>query len=657
MFHPGFSTIRNVMNETRQALAPILVFLQQHSPFNQMRSSHLEYLAMHLNQVFYADNEVIISPKDGPARSFYIIKQGRVRGEALVGADTDSYNDNIWELVPGECFPIGALLANRAVSLQQRASESTICYELKQPHFDNLIQRCPVFKDFCSRRLANLLDQALHEVQISHATLTENNPDLNSTLKHLIKRDLCSCEQTTSIKQTLQLMHKNQVGSMVIVDANNHAVGIFTLHDLLEKVSLKGVSLDLPVNQVMSSPIHTLKENNFAYDAMLLMASKGISHVCIVNNELEPTGMISERDLFSLQSVGLAKLSRLIPSARNISALSELSHLIPQIIDQLLAQGSTVHQLTKIIAQLNDHITNRVIEIILAEHPDLPEFTWLAFGSEGRSEQTLKTDQDNGIIFKCSENGCEDDYRAKLLPVAKQINLALEQCGFPLCPGNIMSSNPECCLSLTEWKNRFSRWIDQGTPEHLLQANIFFDYRPLYLHKQNHNSTEGLSQLTDQLDDFLLDLTHKNSRFRLQLAQNALRIRPPLGLLRDFQLSHDDKHPHTVDLKLNGLTPFIDAARIIALKHHIKAKGTHERFQAAAKLNVLKQSDVDSWIESYDFIQLLRMKLHKEQMRQGIALHNHIDPYSLNELNQRILKEAFRQARKLQSYLEREYQL
>ena len=646
------------MSDTVQALAPILVFLQQHSPFSQMSPAHQEYLAMHLRQVFYAENEVIIGPKDGPVNNFYIIKQGRVRGEAVVGTSAEQQNDNIWELVPGECFPIGALLSNRAVSLQQRASESTICYELKRSHFDYLFQQSAVFQDFCSRRLANLLDQALHEVQVSHATLTENNPNLKSTLKSFIKRELISCKLDTSIRNTLELMKAHQIGSMIIVDEQGQAVGVFTLHDLLTRVSLIDIDLEQPISKVMSRPIHSLSVNDFAHDATLLMASKGISHVCILDDD-KPVGVISERDLFSLQSVGLSKLSRLIPAARDIHALAKLSHSIPQLIDQLFAQGSTVHQLTQVIAQLNDNITNRVIELILADHPDLPKFTWLAFGSEGRSEQTLKTDQDNGILFLCPDRGYEEQYRSKLLPVAKKINKALEQCGFPLCPGNVMASNPECCLSQEEWQNRFYRWIDQGTPEHLLQSTIFFDFRPLYTNDPEiqKGGRKSLTQLSDQLNHFLLKLTSKNSRFRLQLAQNALRIRPPLGLFRDFQLTNNEKHPHTLDLKLNGLTPFIDAARIIALKHLITAKGTHERLQVAADMKVLKQSDVDAWIEAYDFIQLLRMKQHKEQVEQGIPLHNHIDPDSLNELNRRILKEAFRQARKLQSYLEREYQL
>jgi CBS domain-containing protein len=314
----------------------------------------------------------------------------------------------------------------------------------------------------------------------------------------------------------------------------------------------------------------------------------------------------------------------------------------------MLAQGASVEQLTRLIATLNDNLTRRVIALTLdnCKQP-LPPFVWLAFGSEGRSEQTLKTDQDNGILFQCNAEQNPEELREQLLPVAKQINDALAECGFPLCPGNIMASNPECCLSLDEWKDRFSRWIDQGTPEHLLKATIFFDFRPLF----------GDRKPLDELRQWLLEETEANSRFRRQMAENAMHIRPPLGLFGEFKLSHGGDYAHTLDLKLQGLTPFVDAARIIALAHRIDETNTDSRLQAAAEAGTLRQEDVSAWSEAYHFIQLLRMRSHRRQASEGKELSNRLDPDTLNELDRRILKEAFRQGRKLQNKIALEYQL
>jgi len=335
-------------------------------------------------------------------------------------------------------------------------------------------------------------------------------------------------------------------------------------------------------------------------------------------------------------------------SAHDVSSLAGHAKQIHKLVEQMIAQGASVEQITHIITDLNDAITQRVIELVLEQSPVRYPFTWLSFGSEGRGEQTLKTDQDNGILFVPPKGVSTDQVREELLPMARRINEALDQCGFPLCPGNIMASNPDCCLSLEEWRARFSRWVDQGTPEHLLYATIYFDYRVLY----------GDEQPGIELRDWLTEKVRGNSRFRRQMAANAMRMRPPLGLLRDFVLTSGGEHPHSLDLKTNGVTPFVDAARIYAFACGIGESNTLARLRGAVHCKGgLREADVEAWAEAYNYIQLLRLRNHRRQQEEGKTLSNHVDPDTLNELDRRILKEAFRQARKLQSKVTLEYQL
>ncbi len=211
-------------------------------------------------------------------------------------------------------------------------------------------------------------------------------------------------------------------------------------------------------------------------------------------------------------------------------------------------------QLTQFISTFNDLLTVRIIELEFAAS-DLGEtadgLCWLALGSEGRLEQTLSTDQDNALIFTVPEGMTADQVRAQLLPVARRINESLARCGFPLCRGNVMASNPQWCLSLEEWRGIFLNWIMHGTPEALLHASIFFDFRPLH----------GAHALAEELRLWLTKIAVDNSLFLRQMAENALRNRPPLGVMRDFVLGKEN----TLDLKLNGITPFVDAARIFSL--------------------------------------------------------------------------------------------
>ncbi|ACL72112.1 DUF294 nucleotidyltransferase-like domain-containing protein [Thioalkalivibrio sulfidiphilus] len=632
----------------RQAgvLLPVLEFLRRHAPFDQVEPEHLEFLAKRLKLTFYARGEKITDPKGGPASRFYIIKQGRVRGETP--SEDEQISGNAWELVPGECFPIGALLSRRPVRTVHRAAEDTFCFELERDDFLQLNKLSPEFNDFCTRRLASLLDQVHRQVQASAATTGPGgDTSLNITLGERLRREPVSCLPTTPIREALETMERENVGSIVIVDEHMHPLGVFTLHDLLSRVALPGRRMDEPMGEVMSPEPITLPPSAFAFEAAMLMANHGFHHVCVVERG-RLKGVISERDLFSLQRVGLVNLSRAIAHADDIPALAALGGDIQQLITQMIAQGAQVAQITQIITLLNDHITRRIIDICTREFPPPPvPFTWMAFGSEGRQEQTLKTDQDNGIIFEVPEGKSAEDIRQTLLPVARRINEALDQCGYPLCPGNIMASNPECCLSTTEWRERFSRWVDGGNPEHLLKASIFFDFRTI----------EGDSRPVEALRHWLTSKMVGNSRFLHLMARNALLNRPPLGLVRDFVVSDDAKHPNTLDLKLQGLTPFVDGARILALAHRIEETSTLERLNALARSQHITKGEAQSWIQAFSYIQLLRMRQHRRQQAAGETPSNRVNPDTLSELDRRILKEAFRQARKLQSRITLDYQL
>jgi CBS domain-containing protein len=627
-------------------LAPVVEFLARHAPFDRMSPAHLEFLAKRLRLGFYARNEQITEPGQGPASMFYIIKQGRVRGEAE--NEQGPSEEGAWELVAGECFPIGALLGRRPVRTLHRAVEDTFCFELERDDFDKLLALSPVFHDFCSRRLANLLDQALRSVQANLATEVSGDAALNASLANLTRRAPVACEAQTPIRAALERMNAERVGSIIVTDTDQRPLGIFTLHDLLSRVVTGNVSLDASMQQAMTARVFSLPPQATAHEAALLMAHQGIGHVCVVEDG-RLTGVVSERDLFSLQRIGLVNLSRAITHAPDVATLARHGRDIHRLIDQMLVQGVSVAQLSQIITLLNDHVARRAIELVLGETgmPSVP-FTWIAFGSEGRQEQTLKTDQDNGMLFALPPGKSAEAARAELLPIAQRINQALDACGYPLCTGNIMASNPECCLSFAEWQERFRAWIEQGTPEHLLKASIFFDLRALW--------GDELPAAAE-LRHWLAEKISGNPRFLRQMAENALRNQPPLGLVREFVLESDGEHVHTLDLKLRGATPFVDGARLLALAHGVGETSTLARLRGVARTGRLHDSEAEAWCDAFAFIHLLRMRMHQTQARTGQPLGNHIDPDSLNELDRRILKEAFRQARKLQARIRLDYQI
>ncbi|MDG9926600.1 MULTISPECIES: DUF294 nucleotidyltransferase-like domain-containing protein [unclassified Pseudomonas] len=619
-------------------------FLRKYPPFNQMDSAQLAYLVEHCQLRFYAAGESIIKPDDGPVQHFYIVKQGQVVGERPHSARRGS--ETTFEIASGECFPLAALLGERATRTEHLAGEDTFCLLLGKDAFVRLFAQSAPFRDFALRGVSSLLDQVNQQVQLRAAENLGAQYSLDTPLRELAPQQPVACAAETPLREAVRRMHEQHVGSIVIVDQGDRPHGIFTLRDL-RRVVADGESLEQPIRALMTQRPFHLSPNASAFDAALAMTERHIAHVCLVEDE-RLVGVVSERDLFSLQRVDLVHLARTIRHAGRIETLVALRGDIRQLVERMLAHGASSTQITQLVTLLNDHTVCRVIELVLEEmgDPGVP-FSWLCFGSEGRREQTLHTDQDNGILFEATDAADAERIRQLLLPRARRINQLLADCGFALCRGNIMAGNPALCLSRQEWARRFSSFIREATPESLLGSSIYFDLRVIW------GAEEGCEQLRQQLLAEVAD----NSLFQRLLAANALRHRPPLGRFRDFVVARKGAEKDTLDLKEEGLTPFVDGARLLALAHGIGESSTLRRFAELVRLRVIDAQDGAAYEEAYHLIQQMRLQLHQQQAAQGLAFSNRLDPDSLNHLDRRILRESFRQAQRLQASLALRYQL
>jgi CBS domain-containing protein len=621
-----------------------LNFFAAHVPFNRMDSAHLMWMLERMQLGYYAKDEMIMSPDQGVVEHFLVVKQGEVHGEQKVADASDA--DAWMELGEGECFPLGALLANRPVASLYRAGKDTFCYLLPVADFHTLLGMSAPFRDFCTRRIASLLEHSKQIIQAQYTQSGAEQQSLTSPLSAIIRRVPITCSPQTSIREAITRMHELRVGSMVAVDEAGRPLGILTLPDVLERIAIPQIDLEQAVITVMTKKLTSLSPQALAHEAALMMAKEGFRHVLVVENE-RLVGLVSERDLFALQRVGLRQIGSSIRLALTLEELQQSAADIRSMAHNMMAQGVAAEQLTQFISTFNDLLTARVVDLeMIANNINPDELCWISLGSEGRYEQTLNTDQDNALIFMVPEGGDANTVRLQLLPVAKRINETLNACGYPLCKGKVMASNPQWCLSLQEWKSTFAGWIMNSSQEALLNASIFFDFRALY----------GDNTLAEELRDWLLFISRDNGRFLHQMAVDALSIQPPLGFVRDFVLGKENK----LDLKLNGVTPFVNAARIFSLATGVAHTSTIQRLRSSALKMKIPAAEIEAWVDGFLFIQVLRLRHHDEEKAKGIKdedLDNLIDPEHLNELDRRILKEAFRQARKLQTRLSLEYRL
>ena len=451
----------------------------------------------------------------------------------------------------------------------------------------------------------------------------------------------------STVRHALERMEAAGARAVIVADPERGVpLGIFTLQDLVRRVTLPGGDLQQPIAAVMTSGLITLERHASAHQAALTMARNGVRHVVVVDAARRLVGVVSQEELFGLQRVGVREIGAAIEAARDVAALRSAALAIRALAETLMAQAVGAETLTHYISTLNDLLTIRVIDLA-ADAFDLPPVAmcWIALGSEGRLEQTFSTDQDNGLVFDPA-GGDTEAVRSALLPFARKVNEDLDACGFPLCKGGVMAGNPRWCLTLREWWRAISRWIEEPDPKALLSSVIAFDLRPIW----------GDETLVERLRDRLLAASADRPIFLRTMAAAALECQPPLGTVRDFVFDRCKEFPHTLDLKHGGSRPFVDAARILALANRVPYTSTAQRLRTAAEAVDLGEDGVAAMIDGFHFIHLLRLR---NQCRPASRLEgaNRVDPRELNELDRRVLKEAFRQARKLQHRLVREYHL
>jgi CBS domain-containing protein len=584
--------------------ALVIPALREHAPFDEMEADALVFLAAHLRLAYYARGELLVGPDSGSVQRLYIVKQGSVRGgsgaaEVVLG--------------PGECFPLGALVGRRPTVYRYEAKSDSFCWELAAEDFQALLERSARFRAFCTNHLAILLERSHRTLRAEASESALDDAGMLARLRTVLRRKAVSCSGDTTIREALATMHRERVGSLVAVDEGGRPAGIFTTQDVLERVAVPQASVEAALSSVMTPQPFCLEEEATIADAALAMARRRIRHV-VVTRDGRLAGVVSERDLFALQRVGLGRSAERIRSAEVLEQLVEAATDVRRLSRQLLAQGVGAETLTAMISALNDALTQRVIELAAQRHDVQGTWCWLALGSEGRMEQTLVTDQDNALILGDAE-------KPRLLRFADQVNRDLDTCGFPLCKGEVMARNPRWCLSAREWRGVFDDWIRNNDPQALLHASIFFDFRSLF----------GDARLAGALRESVLAQTRANRSFCRAMAQTALQTRPPLGLLSDFS-------SRELDLKLLGARPFVDAARVLALALGSAETGTAARLRAAGETVAA---------DAFHFVQTLRLR----------STANRIEVEKLSPIDRRVLKEAFRQARLLQERLRLDYDL
>jgi CBS domain-containing protein len=605
--------------------------LRRHSPFDLLPQATLITIADEIEQRRYDHGEVIL-PANAVSQDLFVIIDGMV--------DVQSGAGTVVTLVPHEAFPLEALYSTserQQAMCAYVANGSLGLIQIPATVIARLRSICAEFDHFCVSR------SVVYQQRVV-ASPDGGTGRLNFQLGSLLpKRPMAILPPEATIREAVHELHRQHCREVVLV-SEGIPVGIFTQSDLVSRVLVPELGLDIPVAQVMSTKLATLSTQDRGFDAIVEMSRSGVRHMVLVDEKSYFVGVIADHDLLQAQQ-DHTDLHNVILYCQSDADLIAAAAKIRQMAAGLVAEGIEAGHLTRLVSKLNDSLVERIVEISAAHAGiAMEDFCWVALGSEGRHEQTLHTDQDNGLVFSCEDPELVESTRQAMLGFAREVNQILDKCGFPLCSGNIMASNPDCCLTADEWKKRFIQWINTPTPEALLNATIYFDLRPLC----------GNRALCEGLMDWLVEAPRPHKRFFHLMTENALQRRPPIGMFRDFAV---DKADSCLDLKLQGLALLVDGARILGLAAGSRSSTTIDRFRAAEQLKLFKPGDVANSIAAFNMIQKIRLHHHNAQISRAEAPNNRINPYALNNIDRKGLLESLRHADNLQKIISSRFNL
>ena len=468
-------------------------------------------------------------------------------------------------------------------------------------------------------------------------------------VRDLVKRPLVAAAPRASAVDLARLLSDERVGSVVIVE-DGRPVGIVTDRDLRRKVlAEERDGATTAAATIMSSPLVTLPPTAFAFDALLEMTRRHIHHIVIVEGD-RAVGVVSGDDLLVLQTTHPVTLSREIVRAPSIGALALLGPRVTALVGELLASGGRVQDIAALVAELNDRIVIRVLDLVQAElaaagrEPPVP-FAWLAFGSEGRREQTLRTDQDNGLVYADPPASLADPARAYCMELGDKTVAGLVATGFPPCPGGAMASNPAWCQPLSVWDRYIRDWIEKPSPANILNASMYFDLRLV----------TGNASLAAHLGDRIRADAPAHPRFLALMARDVVDRPLPVGFLGGVSVHRSGPHRGAVDIKGAGGIHLVGAARVHALELGLAETATIARIAAAGERGVYSKDEVVEIGDAYEHLLRLRLAHQLDRIAAGEAPDNYVDPERLSHRDGVLLKDALKTVGRVQGRLRERY--
>lgn len=467
-------------------------------------------------------------------------------------------------------------------------------------------------------------------------------PDLNAlflSVGKYCRRDVVTCSPSDHLVDAATLMRRRNISSLVVC-TEEIPIGILTDRDLRNKVVARGLDpLALTVGEVMNSPLVTISDDDYLYEALHRISRHRIHRLVVTDPSGGLAGIITDSDILRIQTRSPQQMVWEIEESPSVEDLKILHLRVQGLVEHLINTRVPTGDMVRLIAHLNDRIVVRLITLLRKERFNelTDRFTFVVLGSEGRGEQTLTTDQDNAIVYS------DDCTPAEVRQIEEFSTVLIDNLiaiGVPPCPGGIMAKNAQWRRSLEGWKSVLDEWFLEPTSQNILNVSMFSDLRIL----------SGDQLLEQALKVYVAGRLAENEMFLGHMTSNLLRFGVPLGWFGRVN-SEKGEHAGQLDLKKAGIFAITEGVKILSLEKGVQETGTTERIKRLVELGSLENKEGEDLIASFYALVHFRLRTQVEALHEGREPDNRITLSRLNRMEQGRLRTALEGVRSFQNLL------
>lgn len=597
------------------------------SPFDCLNTQEQKLVRDNVDITYFKEGEVILDVGSTPTHLFILIK-GFVR-QFENGEEVALYG-------PDDCFDGRGLMAGK-VSSQFIASEEVVSYQLAKSAVNELISDNATFGALLFADLSkklNALAERRSQYEINSLSLAQVSQAFLREV-HIVNAD-------TSLFEVVKIFNEKRTNNVLVDnhEAGEISLGIFTI-TTLQKAILANLPLDsTPVGPLSNYKLITVEASNHLYEALAVMIRHSV-HRVIVMDQGKPIGTLEQVDLLSFIANSSSLVVQKILQAKSLEDLKIPAEQITNLISLLNRNGTKVGMIARLVQELNAKLFERTW--ILIASPELQQNSCLfVMGSEGRGEQILKTDQDNGLILS---NGFEKT--TEVVDACNRFSAALLQFGFPECPGKIMVNNPEWCMSQSQFEETTKQWLLEPTPDSLMNLAIFLDAHPI----------TGDTSLLATVKQSLFSLVTDNQFLLARFASAIESFSSDIGWWNRLLTLGAESSENRVNLKKAGIFSIVHGVRALALENHIWANSTSDRIAQLVRLHKLPKDLADETLESLHLLMELRLKSGLMELETGKEVSGEIDLGRLSTLERDLLKDALHVVKRFKTFLRQHFHL